>query len=358
MQKISLKKIIIITLFVITFLGINIVIISLFIPKFIPNGNSLLNMDFNNNNDLEYYLNQYEKILFDYSKEGLNIEKNIGNNNSPALVLEVLNKQEYIHFIITNNKYSYLKLEALVRLEKTEKSNEKFPALWLYIVDNKGNKYWDMPHNVKNFFTLFKWKKVKDYFYIPSFANKIHFIISNNSISGKMICDDIKLTPFQINPSFKIYRLIIFLIFFIFLIAILFIFHKFVINFLKQIIIFIAIIAGILGPKIYIYRIAYYFHINDLFIQKVGHFLMFFLLSFFVYLNRKYFENREDKNFKYLLIIELISIAVLTEMLQFFTFSRSMSLYDCIIDSAGIILAIIFADYCNLRKNKNNNNSI
>jgi len=52
-------------------------------------------------------------------------------------------------------------------------------------------------------------------------------------------------------------------------------------------------------------------------------------------------------------MIELVLIAVLTEMLQFFTFSRTMTLTDCLIDSSGIVLGIISADILIFKKGNN-----
>lgn len=351
MKKINIKILIFITLIFVTFLGLNIIINLLYFPKFIQTENSLINLDFNETDNLEANIFHYDKYLNEYTKDGIYIENLAGKDNSPALILDVKNNNEYIHFVINNNNYNYLKVEAVARLENIKATKQKFPAIWLYIEDSYGKRYWDMPHFNKNFFTVFKWKKIKNYYYIPSFADKIHFVISNNSISGKMICDDIKLTPYKINSTFKIYRSVIYIIFFILLIIVLLSFYKFILIFLKQIIILIIIIAGILGPKKYLYRFAYIFNLNALFIQKAGHFIMFFLLSFFLYFNKKYFEN--NKNFKYLLIIELVLIAVLTEMLQFFTFSRTMTFTDCLIDSSGIILGIISADILKFKKENN-----
>ncbi len=343
MQKLNIKILILITLVLIIFISINLIITLLLIPKFNQYGDLLINLDFNENKDLKSYLNGFNNLSFKYSKKNVFIKELVGNNETAALILDNKGKEEFIHIIFNNNNYDYLKFEAKVRFENIKKTNKKFPKILIFIEDETGKFYWNHPYQyvVKNFYTIFKWEKLEDIYHVPSFAKKIHLVISNNSISGKMICDDIKLTPYKINSTYKFYRLILFIILFVIIIIILFIFRKYILQFYKQIIILFIIITGVLSPKIYLYRLVLYLNFNELLIQKAGHLFLFSLLSFIIFINKKYFIYKDNKQFTLLLIIELLLIAVLTEILQFFTFSRQMNFIDILIDSAGILFGIL-----------------
>ena len=343
MAKLNIKIPVKWTLILVMFLFLNLLISDLFIPKFIESQDLLINLDFNTKSNIESYLNSFENLTFKYSKENVFIDDSAGNNDTPALMLDVKDKKGFIHIVFDNNNYSYIKLEATARIENIIKNSKKFPKIILVTGNDSGKINWNYLYVAKNFVTIFKWKKFENYFHIPYFAEKINLIIINNSITGKLICDDIKLTPHKINSAFKIYRLILFFILFLYISILIYFNRKFLFQFYKQISILFIIIIGILGPKEYLIKLALYYNFDELLIQKAGHFFLFSLLSFAILINKKYFNYENNKQFVLLIITEVFLIAVLTELLQFFTFSRSMSIFDILIDTTGILLGIIIS---------------
>ncbi|MEJ2267488.1 MAG: VanZ family protein [Nanoarchaeota archaeon] len=83
------------------------------------------------------------------------------------------------------------------------------------------------------------------------------------------------------------------------------------------------------------------------FIPTIYHFVVFFLLSFFVLITIK--GNRKEKKYFVITFITSISYAFFDEIHQLFVPFRTFSLQDIFIDFTGIIFAIII----NLKINKN-----
>lgn len=78
-------------------------------------------------------------------------------------------------------------------------------------------------------------------------------------------------------------------------------------------------------------------------LPKVGHFVLFLLLSMIVRLGRP--RDRLTANLYFLMLF-----AMTTETLQFFTFGRVPQIMDLLIDVGGIVCGLAFSELVRVRK--------
>lgn len=336
-EKIKLHHVLVFSLGCATIVVLAITASGLFIPKFIPNGNHILDYDFETKKDLHTYLHRDDLPDPDTSKNGAGIIES-GSEKKSVLMLEGSEtKAAFVYWILPkNNTMEYLELSCDVRLIDVVPEEKKYPRIWLYCEDGNGKKNWNIRHfiSLQHRFTF--WQRIDRYFYIPAETEKIHLRLTTENVTGRLLIDSLRLTPSRINPSFGLYRIILGAMVFVSGMFILIKFHTYTRLFWKQILICLFITSGVLLPKRFYYPVISTSPFLKSFIEDGGHFLLFFILSLLLFTKRDMFSYKNSRQYLLLHIITLTILAVATELLQYFTFSRSMSLIDLFIDIAGI----------------------
>ncbi|MCG8571765.1 MAG: VanZ family protein [Spirochaetes bacterium] len=319
----------------------------IFIPKFIPAQSKLLELNFNQLStkkslaaalDLKKYTYQINNIDF----AELDRQKWLS-------IPHQVNGQNYLQIIIPKEKqYKYLQLSAQIMTNNIKNDRKHNPEIFLYskIPNEKIN--WSIPHKLNRFTTWSGKKNLRHIFYVPYGSEKHYFILKNTSFSGDFYIKNVILQPVKINQIFKFYRIVILLILFLVIFFLIIFNFKFIIKQKRILLTLLIITIGILGPKKYIYLLAGMINMDSFILQKAGHYTLFLLLTFLLLTNK----DKVIQKHPYLLFWILSLIALMSELLQYFTFKRQMTIRDWFIDLAGIISAYCMVFLFKLMKTK------
>lgn len=326
------------------------IVLLLYSPKYLPDGDLLLSTDF------EGILNQDNSVCTkDFgcwisTENGVLLTEKAGFRESTGVRLIAAGGQESsLRWDLPNpRRFDFLLFKGRIRVEDIEAGENAWniARCLLYFQDQRGTPRWDYPHSAEGVLGSSPWLEFVKVFPVPIFAVSAHVLILNSAKSGSMWIDDISLQPVRVNHQFFRNRDILLglgiLLLFAFLLN-LKIWEG--IGWMIPIMI-LASLLGVVCRHAYFEEIASVLNIRVGTLKKIGHFLIFCAMgiSSSLWLKRRSTtQGRIGMSIYHAVYIfaALALLSAVTEFLQLFTLDRTPRLTDYLIDLCGSLLGVL-----------------
>jgi VanZ family protein len=324
-------------------------------PQYIPYTEALLHCGFESPLQKDNSSSQLVLEPWHHVSQGVSWEPGNGFSGSTGIKLTAnAENQTYVKWELDNpQRFSFLKFRGKMRSEKIIPDEEEWEtARFLVYFTKEGEGQWDIPHVAGKLTGTSDWKEFVKIFPVPDNAEEAYLVIENKGRSGTVWCDDILLMPVKINTRYLLYKNIFFVsgaVIGVFLCILM----VFTLGLRKRdglltLAIVSVIIIGVLCSINYLEMLGNIFNIEPFLLKKFGHFILFFILGVVSIrqLGAKVPIRANDSLFppySFPVFAGLVLFACLTEALQFFTFDRTPSFIDLLIDMTGIGTGIVLA---------------